>query len=111
MWPMHLDALSHLEIAQQVGEEPTLHAIDADVKLVGPGRRCDGVSPGLLFSRGAQGYGGDELARLESELLELFDSEFKMETICGFRKQKSARKPRSIQWSSQYPSPRMKCNL
>jgi hypothetical protein len=111
MRPVYLDALPHLEIAQQVREEPTLHAIDAHVELIGPRCRCDGVGPGLLLSCGVQGHGRDELARLEIEMLQLFDSEFKIETLCGFRKQKSARKPRSIQWSSQYPSPRMKCNL
>ena len=76
--------LSHLQIAQQVREEPALHAIDAHVKLVAARRRCDGVGPGLLLSRRVQGHGGDELARLEIELLQLFDSEFKMETIRAF---------------------------
>ena len=84
MWPMHLDALSHLEIAQQVREEPALHAIDAHVKLVAAGSRCDGVSPGLLLSRRIQGDGGHELARLKIELLQLFDGEFKMKTIRAF---------------------------
>ena len=71
MWPVELQALSHLEIAQQVGEEPALHAIDAYVKLVGAGRRGDGIGPGLLLSRGVVGDKRDELPGLEIELFQL----------------------------------------
>jgi hypothetical protein len=84
MRSVHLNSLSHLEIAQQVREEPALHSIDAHVKLVAAGRRCDGIGPGLLLSCGVMRHSRDELARLEIEAVQLFDSEFKMETTRAF---------------------------
>ena len=84
MWPVHLDALSHLEIAQQVREEPALHSIDAHVKLVAAGCRCDGVRPGLLLAGRVDSQEGNKLSGLKIEFFQLRDGKFKMETRCGF---------------------------
>ena len=84
MWPVQLDALSPLEIAQQVREEPALHAIDAHIKLVAAWRRCDGVGPGLLLSRRVQGHGGDKLAGGKGKALKLIDDELEVVALGGF---------------------------
>ena len=70
MRSVNLKALSHLEIAQQIGEEPAVHPIDAHVELVATGRRCDGVGPGLVLPHRVKGQERDELPRLEIELFQ-----------------------------------------
>jgi hypothetical protein len=82
---MKLKALALLKIAQQIGEEPTLDTIDAHVKLVCAGRRCDGIGSGLVLAHGVKSQERNELARLEIELFQLLYREFKMETSGGFR--------------------------
>jgi hypothetical protein len=78
------DTLPFLQITQQVGEEPALHAIHADVESIAMGRRCDGVRPGLLLAGRVDSQEGNKLSGLKIEVFQLRDGKFKMETRCGF---------------------------
>jgi hypothetical protein len=95
---MEFKALPHLEIAQQIGEKPTLHPIHANIELVSARRGGDRVGPRLVLPHRVNRQERHELPRLEIELIESLCGEFKMETSGGFRQQKSARQPRSISW-------------
>jgi hypothetical protein len=77
-------ALPHLEIAQQVGEEPTLHAIHAHVESITVGRRSDRVRASLLLAGRVVSQEGHKLSGLKIELFQLRDYKFKMETRCRF---------------------------
>ncbi len=91
MRPMKLKTLTHLEIAQQVGEEPALHPIHAHVESISVGRRCDGVRPGLLLAGRVNSQEGNKLSRLKIKLFHPLYRKFKMETCGRFRQQESAR--------------------
>ena len=84
MRSMKRNALPDLEIAQQVGKEPALHAIHADVESVTMGRRRDRVRAGLLLAGRVESQERNKLSGLKIEFLQLRDGKFKMETRCGF---------------------------
>jgi len=78
MRAVELNSIAHIQIADQIREEATVHPVDTQVKLVAALGRGDGVGAGLLLPAGVFGNHGDELASLEGKSFILFSGKFKV---------------------------------
>src|SRR5450631_3312730 len=85
VWTVEVHSLVHLKVAIVIRKEATFDAVHAEVKLVAPGCRGDGVGACLQLSVGVFSLGGNKLAGNKIERIQFIDSEYQMKTLCSIR--------------------------